>query len=151
MILYNIGSKVEDLQSECYLFTTYGKCPRGLTCRFSSSHIENGRNLVNEELWSKKQVTYEQTHCHLLPKSKQIELRKHRYDFKPVEKIWNELHSKPADKAPSNELVPEKKLGPVSDEDLVPLRKNELKNVRLTFVMSILLVCVTVTRFFFKY
>lgn len=115
------------------MYLTYGKCPRGITCRFSACHVKDGKNCVNEDIWDKQKAFYEQTHNVLLPKQKQIELRKHKYDFKETEKICSQLQSSKADE--SNGSAEKGKLGPVSDEDTVPLRAGEIKKVNLNVIM----------------
>lgn len=113
------------------MFLTYGKCSRGLTCRFLASHFENGRNLINEDLWAKMKPIYEQTHAHLLPKAKQIALRKHKFDFTPVEKVLSSLPSTQKTDGISNGSSTSDKVGPVSDEDTVPLRPCEVEKKKM--------------------
>lgn len=41
-----LKNKLEDIGKTCYIFTTRGYCRFGLTCRFSSGHLdEKGRNI----------------------------------------------------------------------------------------------------------
>ncbi len=132
-----VDKKPEDVKKDCYTFLTYGKCPRGLTCRFLASHIDNGRNLINEDLWAKMKPIFEQTHGYLIPKAKQIALRKHQYDFTSVEKVLSSLPPTQAMQEVadvsngSSTTATTDKVGPVSDEDTVPLRPNEVKKVKL--------------------
>lgn len=113
------------------MFVTYGKCPRGLTCRFLASHIDSGQNVINEDLWAKMKPIYEQTHAYLLPKPKQIALRKHQFDFTPVEKVLSSLPPTQTGADVSNGSSTTDKVGPVSDEDVIPLRPCEVKMVIL--------------------
>jgi len=91
----------------------------------------NGRNITNEELWSAQQSIYEKMHGPLLTKKIHVDLRKRNYDFKPVEKMWNKLHNQSSAERTSEVKNgnSEGKLGPVSDEDLVALKPNEMKKV----------------------
>ena len=56
--LQYLSSKEPDLGDECFVFKTYGRCGRGVTCRFAASHItrdaENRiRNKVDQDLAQK--------------------------------------------------------------------------------------------------
>jgi hypothetical protein len=100
-------------------------------------------NIIDKDLWSTMKAEYELTHKHLLDKDNQIALRKHRFDYKNLEKIYSsdgsniqQQQTKPVDDAKiSNsleEMTPNeevKTLGAVTDADLVPLRICELKKV----------------------
>lgn len=65
----------------CYNFETFGKCPRGLTCRFGAGHISEGRNVTRctetTELQTKNQLKHEV----------QITLRKRTYNFDVAEAL----------------------------------------------------------------
>ncbi|ODM97729.1 tRNA-dihydrouridine(47) synthase [NAD(P)(+)]-like [Orchesella cincta] len=128
-----LSTKPEDIKGSCYIFETYGKCPRGVTCRFSSAHVVDGKNVTNEELWKSQQSLYESGHNILLPKKTQIDLRRRNFDFKPVEKIWNKMHHSQSSTSHQRDVAKngtgEGKLGPVSDEDLVSLRPKEMKKI----------------------
>lgn len=44
-----LNNKPKDISETCYIFSTKGYCRFGLTCRFSSAHLnENGRNIKLE-------------------------------------------------------------------------------------------------------
>ncbi|CAL8122763.1 unnamed protein product [Orchesella dallaii] len=125
-----LSTKPDDIKGSCYMFETYGKCPRGVTCRFASAHIVDGKNITNEKLWDAQKSVYESGHGILLPKKTQIDLRKRYYDFKPIETMWSKMHSQAAANGNSGKNgALEVKLGPVSDEDLVSLRPSEIKKI----------------------
>ncbi len=39
-----LEKKPNDINTTCYVFRTFGKCPFGLNCRFSSDHIKLNYN-----------------------------------------------------------------------------------------------------------
>ena len=107
-------------------------------CRFASSHLdEDGKNICNTD-------SIKPTKIYVLDKNDQVNLRKKQYDFKfsdeVCQKCWDlinsaaEANNPKKDKCEDEENVepPEKKhkpLGPVSDEDLVKLRRGEKKKL----------------------
>eukprot|EP01091_Cochliopodium_minus_P007921 TRINITY_DN1781_c0_g1_i1.p1 TRINITY_DN1781_c0_g1~~TRINITY_DN1781_c0_g1_i1.p1 ORF type:complete len:461 (+),score=171.37 TRINITY_DN1781_c0_g1_i1:19-1401(+) len=47
-----LEKKPKDIGEECPIYNKYGFCKYGITCRFSSKHInEKGENLINKELY----------------------------------------------------------------------------------------------------
>ena len=83
-----LKSKPPDAGPECYVFSTYGYCPRGVACRFSGHHVDaEGRNLRKEGFT----IPVDQSR---LSKSVQIELRKRQYDFSKAEKVCQEAWDK---------------------------------------------------------
>lgn len=75
-----MADKLPDIGDSCHVFDTYGKCMYGITCRFGKSHIsEDGKNIVNEELFAKTQL--EKRVDNILEKDVQVKLWKKRYDF----------------------------------------------------------------------
>ena len=57
-IFQYLASKQLDIGSECFLFKSFGRCRRGVTCRFAESHIVRDelnrvRNKVNHDLIKK--------------------------------------------------------------------------------------------------
>ncbi|XP_065335335.1 tRNA-dihydrouridine(47) synthase [NAD(P)(+)]-like [Cloeon dipterum] len=102
-----LALKPADLGSTCYLYSTFGRCPRGLACRFGSSHIsEEGYNKVDPELFDPDRPA---SSTNVLSKEVQLALRKYKYDFSKSEKVCKG----------------EKRQGPVADEDQVKLRAEE--------------------------
>ena len=83
-----LKSKPPDAGPECYVFSTYGYCPRGVACRFSGHHVDNeGRNLRREGFT----IPVDQSR---LSKSVQMGLRKRQYDFSKAEKVSQEVWDK---------------------------------------------------------
>ncbi|KAK3916031.1 tRNA-dihydrouridine(47) synthase [NAD(P)(+)]-like [Frankliniella fusca] len=141
-----------DIGTTCYNFETRGRCPRGLTCRYGSSHIsQDGFNKVNKTLWesycSKPPPTQ-----NVLSKELQVSLRKRTYDFKISEKVLEEskvVQSSKGTKRTIDDEVkveievdnttasakidggtkPACKTGPVSDEDIIKPRIPEKKTI----------------------
>lgn len=127
---------------DCYIFNLTGKCRRGSACRFGSKHLtETGINIINpikyEESKLKPSATKNQ-----IAGSLQEELRKRKYDFSKAERIMKEVdeslrekRARVADGKPSappevqEEVIEEKRLGPVSDTDLIKLRPSEKRRI----------------------
>lgn len=96
----------------CYNFRTFGRCSRGLTCRFGGEHItEQGRNKIDVEKFN----ALNPTTVNHLTQEVQGALRKRTYDFKLAETIVNSV----------NDAV--KTSGAVTDEDTIKLQPKEKK------------------------
>ncbi|XP_063987918.1 tRNA-dihydrouridine(47) synthase [NAD(P)(+)]-like [Diachasmimorpha longicaudata] len=138
--------KEADIGSDCYLFNLIGRCPRGAACRFGSGHLtETGINIINlesYELYKEKPLATKNQ----IPSILQEKLRKRKYNFsisetiiKSTEKIVKEKKARTEDETSeqpseatteaydSEKIV--KRLGPVSDTDLVKLRASEKKKI----------------------
>lgn len=92
-----LENKPADLGDNCFVFSSLGYCPRGLSCRFSSMHIDKeGRNLRREGEKSRQEV--ERQAVNRLDKGVQNELRKKKYDFKDAdtacESSWDIINSR---------------------------------------------------------
>uniref|UniRef100_A0A2H1VVD0 tRNA-dihydrouridine(47) synthase [NAD(P)(+)] n=1 Tax=Spodoptera frugiperda TaxID=7108 RepID=A0A2H1VVD0_SPOFR len=86
-----IKSKPKDLGETCYLYETRGKCPRGIACRFGSSHITpDGYNMVNLEKWKQWKDDTKNT----IQPALQTALQKRKYDFSLSEKLIKHLDRK---------------------------------------------------------
>ena len=132
-----LASKPPDAGPECYVFSTFGYCPRGVTCRFGSSHLDaEGRNVRRGDV-EKTRNKFS------LSKQDQTNLRKKQYDFSLADSVcqasWDIINSvgKTAEAEAETENIepPEKKsktVGPVSDEDIVKLRQAERKQLDWT-------------------
>jgi tRNA-dihydrouridine synthase 3 len=84
--------KPQDIGETCYNYETFGKCSRGLACRFGSSHITpEGRNKVNLEKSVERSQTKNQ-----LTHDLQISLRKRTYNFDFAESLikYNDKQNK---------------------------------------------------------
>jgi tRNA-dihydrouridine synthase 3 len=88
-----LASKPDDIGEQCHVFNAYGRCNRGVTCRFGKGHIivtEDGdktvvRNRVDEEKWNlHKDVKRERNHLNWELK---MSLRKKQVDFKECDKL----------------------------------------------------------------
>lgn len=114
-----LEKKPPDLGETCYVYSLQGFCPRGLTCRFSSSHItDGGVNIINEnvrENWTK--TGYEMPK--ILTKEIQESLRKRKYDFSRSETSIKEVDAIKAKEAD----------GHLEDSDLVKLRPEEKRRI----------------------
>lgn len=80
-----LENKAKDISDSCYCYEKFGKCSRGLACRFGNVHItSDGRNRVNSKIFdenrqpsTKNQLKYEV----------QIALRKRTYNFELSEAL----------------------------------------------------------------
>lgn len=79
-----LEKKPNDIDETCYVYSIKGRCPRGLTCRYGSSHIENGKNIIDQikyDIWVKNEKV-----CRTLSKENMLKLRKKLYNFDISEK-----------------------------------------------------------------
>ncbi|XP_015108772.1 tRNA-dihydrouridine(47) synthase [NAD(P)(+)]-like [Diachasma alloeum] len=137
--------KEPDIGPDCYVFELTGRCPRGTACRFGSSHLtETGINIINPERYQnykeKPAATKNQ-----IANSLQEKLRRRKYNFSKAERIMRstdeilkEKRARGDDRGPEKpsgtpgtpqEEKIEKRVGPVSDADLVKLRASEKKKI----------------------
>lgn len=164
-----LKTKPPDVGKECYVFSTFGYCPRGLACRFSGQHIDTeGRNIRKPDF-----VTLEGQETNQLDKRVQNDLRKRHFNFDLGSRVcqdsWEVINTKEKEEgkevtdrckseggeeaawehsqkklklengdAKENQAEDKDKfhksdvgekadpaLGPVSDEDIIALRKGE--------------------------
>ncbi|XP_030041124.2 tRNA-dihydrouridine(47) synthase [NAD(P)(+)]-like [Manduca sexta] len=128
-----IKSKPKDLGEECHIFNLRGKCPRGITCRYGSSHItKEGYNIVNNEKFAK----YKEDTKNSLQPPLQINLQKKKYDFSLSEKLVKHLdkRNKASNEDPEQNTaaLEETKIahsGSITDEDLIKLLPQEKKTI----------------------
>jgi len=77
-----VESKPQDIGETCYVFSSLGYCPRGVTCRFAGQHIDQDfRNIKNKEIYTG--LPQEKNHFN---KPLTIRLRKKEYDFSKSDK-----------------------------------------------------------------
>lgn len=130
-----LKTKEKDIGKECHLFKLRGRCPRGISCRFGSSHItEDGFNMVDEEIAKLWKEDTKNTLQHDL----QIQLQKRKFDFTFAEKLVKALDTRnksdKSDTAVDSNITESdgsniKKIGPILDEDLIKLLPREKKMI----------------------
>ncbi|CAK1549712.1 unnamed protein product [Leptosia nina] len=126
--------KKEDIGKECHVFKLRGRCPRGISCRYGSSHItEEGYNIVDAE---REKLCVEDTK-NTIQSSLQTHLQKRKYDFSASENLVKSFDKqRKSNKSdcnleidhavPSNENI---NSGVVTDEDLVKLLPREKRSI----------------------
>lgn len=146
-----MDNKHKDVSEICYVFEKNGKCPFGISCRFSSKHIEkvddqNYKNLIDQDKYSSDQIV---PIYNVLNGDLRTKLWKKKYDFKLSEKIISKVNeivnknrstalkyhrfkgtlvSKNDEENKSEEkLENEPRLGLITDEELIKLRPAEKK------------------------
>jgi len=78
-----LQQKPPDIGPSCYVYSTHGYCPRGISCRFSSCHLDgDGRNLRRTGSTAPEEHTSAR-----LPKGVQMELKKRTYDFRLADRV----------------------------------------------------------------
>lgn len=86
-----LSSKLPDIGDKCHVFSTYGYCEAGLSCRFGKMHIKDDKyNVVNDDIFKKSAKDHEINH---LSKDLKESLRKKKYDFqtdKIVDKVYRD-------------------------------------------------------------
>lgn len=124
-----LKTKPKDIGESCYNYRTFGRCNRGLTCRFGSEHItENGRNKVNNTI----DETVSQTENHLnLKQDLQVALRKRTYNFDLSAAIidYNDRKRKEFNGNQSETTSATKSTGCITDEDIVRLTSREKRRI----------------------
>ncbi|KOB66603.1 tRNA-dihydrouridine(47) synthase [NAD(P)(+)] [Operophtera brumata] len=86
-----LKGKPKDIGDACHLFNLRGRCPRGLSCRYGSSHItEEGFNKVDQE----KVAHWKEDTRNFLQQSLQSQLQKKKYDFNFSERLVKHLDSR---------------------------------------------------------
>lgn len=130
-----LKTKEKDIGKECHLFKLRGRCPRGISCRFGSSHItEDGFNMVDEEIAKLWKEDTKNTLQHDL----QTQLQKRKFDFTFAEKLVKALDTR--NKSDKSDIAVDsnitesdgsniKKIGPILDEDLIKLLPREKKMI----------------------
>ncbi|XP_066159076.1 tRNA-dihydrouridine(47) synthase [NAD(P)(+)]-like isoform X2 [Euwallacea fornicatus] len=126
-----LKNKPADIGPNCYLFETFGKCSRGLACRFGKSHITaDGRDVIDQ----KKYDIYNSKGPYVknqLDKEVQWALRKRTYNFDLAEKLIHCYDQGARTMRPS--MTPDepskKTFGAVTDEDIIKLKSQEKKTI----------------------
>ncbi|TRY65661.1 hypothetical protein DNTS_009885 [Danionella cerebrum] len=148
--LHDVGeymlSKAADLGDRCPLFSSQGKCPYGVTCRFARAHTSaEMKNLVNEEVF--RASSGQESVRNLLDKDLQRRLRKKSEDFPRTQEFLQSIRPEkkiqtagPEEKllehdagaggdAQNGATPPGKTVGPITDDDIIKLRPCEKKQV----------------------
>ncbi|XP_055383606.1 tRNA-dihydrouridine(47) synthase [NAD(P)(+)]-like [Condylostylus longicornis] len=77
-------NKPEDISEVCYVYSVKGFCPRGLTCRFSKSHIDENFNNKKSEFFVEPSNIRSKNG---LTSDLQVKLRKYSYDFSKAKSL----------------------------------------------------------------
>ena len=112
-----LASKQPDLGTECFVFNNYGRCNRGVTCRFAESHIVRDesncvRNKVDKEL-ADKFGSLKVRELNHLEKELQVDLRKKKYNFDVSDKkvdAFFKMRESEAKNGATTDLPPQKKI-----------------------------------------
>lgn len=84
-----LANKPPDIGESCYLFTTLGRCPYGLACRYGNSHMTaDQRNVINDDLFDPDRVD---TTRNIVSRSLQEKLRKKRLDLPKSDTFLRDL------------------------------------------------------------
>lgn len=102
----------------CYNYRTWGRCSRGLTCRFGGEHIEDGRNKIDRAKYDETLAAGPSTINHL-SMDVQVALRKKTYDFEVAEGAIKAI----------KDDISIKTSGAVTDEDVVKVLSREKKTI----------------------
>ena len=148
--------KPKDIAENCYSFDTFGYCPFGLTCRFGSMHIR--ADIENNSFANVRDEVDKAKPCkiyNVLDSDLKSKLWKRKYDFRLTDKInkavtdymktndtivdlkYNRYKGSVSVKQestnnqdrPESETKAEKKVGLITDEDLIKLRTGEKKKI----------------------
>lgn len=131
---YMTKHKPVDVGEQCVNFEKFGKCIYGVTCRYGKKHIsEDFNNIVNEKLYEETAASRTKN---VLSKDLMILLRKKTYEFPNAEAYLNHLAKVKADGKPNSELgnlvrPSSKAAGAITDEDVIKLRPQEEKEVKI--------------------
>lgn len=141
-----LENKPKDVPGTCYIYSTKGFCERGLTCRFSGSHLDENLNNLKAEFYNptaendtKNQISYGRRfgvfnsllHSDIIIiivriSDLQVTLRKRNYNFDLSKKIIAEVD---AEKKQKKGNADEKSIGYVPDTDVVKERPSEKKSI----------------------
>lgn len=83
-----LESKPKDIGETCQVFKTKGFCPRGVTCRFASCHLDENRNNIKSDSYDPNAPV---STLNGITTELQLKLRKREYDFSSSKKILQEF------------------------------------------------------------
>ena len=87
-----LAKKPPDIGESCYLFTTLGRCPYGLACRYGNSHMtSDGENVINNDLFDPNRV---ETTRNIISRTLQEKLRKKKVDLPKSEAFLCDFSSR---------------------------------------------------------
>ena len=85
-----LENKPPDIGDTCFLFTSLGRCPYGLACRYGNSHMTaDKQNVINEALYDPER---EKTTRNIVSKSLQERLRKKKVKLPKSEHFLEEFN-----------------------------------------------------------
>ncbi|XP_014256846.1 tRNA-dihydrouridine(47) synthase [NAD(P)(+)]-like isoform X2 [Cimex lectularius] len=123
-----LAKKAPDIGPECYVYSLRGFCPRGITCRFGSSHLtEDGINIKDEILYQKSQDDGSWKTLNSMSNDLKMVLRKKKYDFSKSASVVKEV-DRILGRGQGMDANGEN-LGPVDDTDVIKLRPEEKKQI----------------------
>lgn len=124
-----VKQKPADVGPECHVYKLKGKCPRGISCRFGSSHITpEGLNVIDHE----KEKKWTEDTVNTIQSSLQMQLQKRTYDFSLSENLVKHYLYKKHELAKdchTNNLDDSKNSGSLTDEDVIKLTQREKKKI----------------------
>lgn len=82
-----LESKPEDIGRSCPVYTAKGFCPRGVTCRFASVHLDEKGNNKSADFYD---INAGPSTFNGISTDLQMKLRKREYDFSKTKKILRE-------------------------------------------------------------
>lgn len=125
-----LKNKPEDINDYCYNYDIFGRCSRGLTCRFGSRHLTaDGFNQIDEEKYKLFKDKNAPVKNHISYKLL-ISLRKKTYNFSASENAIAKIDEEKKKKAIKVENGGQADhSGVVTDEDVIKLRLSEKKKI----------------------
>lgn len=126
-----LESKLPDIDEKCHVFSTYGYCGSGLSCRFGKMHIKDDKfNVVNHDIFKKSAKDFEINH---LDKDLKESLRKKKYDFqtdKIVDRVYRDREQEQKSNQESGGGEPEaKKLKTLESVGKIEANEPEIKKI----------------------
>lgn len=107
--------KPPDIADKCYIYSTKGFCPYGVTCRFATTHLdENLKNIQSNEQDNSTAERFDKFY------ELQAKLRKKTYDFSKASEILKDVETL---------MHKEKLLGSASDDETIKTRPAEKKKI----------------------
>ncbi|XP_033104235.1 tRNA-dihydrouridine(47) synthase [NAD(P)(+)]-like [Anneissia japonica] len=119
-----LTNKPPDIKETCYNFETFGKCPFGISCRFSGQHTnKDGTNIIDAEKCNRKS---ESVTRNILNQNLKVKLRKKQYNFPKSEAYLNDLKSKKGNQQRGNLVFLAEKKGNENAQECSSDLKNKI-------------------------